>query len=195
MSVKISDDLLLHTKVTLWENLRGNYVSSVYEEEERKIKNILDMSFKQRASSSVVVVGPECCRSKSLISKILLWYGADLRVAKIQGKGSHGNPLKALVSLANQLMGYQVQGSFGTNIETVQKCFRESFTDNRPTVIVVEDFHEYALVNKAMDSESRQQTLLYTLLDLIHKKDSLFVVIISVSHQAFYFYFSFVHVR
>ena len=55
------------------------------------------------------------------------------------------------------------------NVEYLQTIFRSSYAEMVPTVIIIEDIHEFATAKK--------QLLLYTLLDLIHRSDALFVLV------------------
>lgn len=54
-------------------------------------------------------------------------------------------------------------------MEALEEAFRDSRFDRKPTVIVLEDIHIYA--------SSSRQSLLYAILDLLHRRDLLFVVI------------------
>lgn len=83
---------------------------------------------------------------------------------------SLANALWQLYSaLAEQLMSVK-SASFGLNFEALQTCFKHSCIDGSPTIIIVDDIHEFA--------SRPRQVLLYALLDLIHRKECLFMVMV-----------------
>lgn len=77
---------------------------------------------------------------------------------------------EALVDLAGQfLIRNEKRESSGYTkaLEDLEFHFRQCRIEGRPAVVVLEGFHRFA---------SKRQTLIYTLLDLMHKKDLLFIV-------------------
>lgn len=77
---------------------------------------------------------------------------------------------EALVDLAGQfLIRSEKRESSGYTkaLEDLEFHFRQCRIEGRPAVVVLEGFHRFA---------SKRQTLIYTLLDLMHKKDLLFIV-------------------
>lgn len=91
-----------------------------------------------------------------------------IRIARVSGSLCHSDQ-QALVALAEQLMSVK-SASFGLNFEALQTCFKHSCIDGSPTIIIVDDIHEFA--------SRPRQVLLYALLDLIHRKECLFMVMV-----------------
>jgi len=97
------------------------------------------------------------------------------RVARIRGRVDGSDQL-ALVSLARQLFFQRpTERKFDANLESVEMALRTSYSQGTPTIIIIEDVHEFVLRKK--------QLLLYTLLDLMHRNDLLFALI-GITHKA-----------
>jgi len=82
----------------------------------------------------------------------------------------HGNDQDAILDAVDQLYSLRAEhrrdGSVA--IEDLENLFRQCKLDGILAILVMEDIHVFAARTR--------QTLLYTLLDLMHRKDCLFVV-------------------
>ena len=166
--------------------------------EEKKLKVILDSVFKQKHSNAIIVMGDEDSGKEQFVDEVLNSYrkpvgDADangdgaaaangdgdeyrsaFRVARIRGLVEGSDEL-ALLSLARQLfMERCMPGKFDENVESIESVFRTSYSSGLPTVIVIENIEEYC--------KGKKQILLYTLLDMMHRKDALFALI-GITHK------------
>ena len=138
------------------------------------IRSRLDMAFTQCMSTSLLVVGPTGSGKKSIIDHVLRSYQnsdgiTPFAVARVQAQVCPTDQ-DALCSIAGQLC---VRNSAGRNVvaalEDLEDHFRQCAMNSQPSVVVLEDVHNFATREK--------QVLIYTLLDYMHKPDMLFVVI------------------
>jgi len=171
-------------------------------EEEKKLKSLLDVSFNQHRSISFVVIGDEDSGKEQVVNQVLESYRIvkrksnigndndnnsynndnnnnnteeeseqrDFRIAHISG-GLDNTDQLAILSLQKQLF-YNADGihnKFDINLERIENAFKSSKLACIPTVIIIHDIHEYA--------KNPKQLLLYTLLDMMHRNDCLFVLI------------------
>jgi hypothetical protein len=90
------------------------------------------------------------------------------RVAVVHG-GQVGSDADALLSIANQLL-LRRHGDKEVNaaLEDLEEFFAQCRVDGLPAVIVIENFHHFAF--------HKRQTLIYTLLDFMHKRELFFIV-------------------
>lgn len=174
---------LLATKKALFESLVSNAGFSHLLKERVKIKQAFDHAFVQKLSTSLIVVGCSSNESISLVRSVLESYTTDsfkaaalsTRFAKTKNYTARVNGSsqltdhEALVDMANQFM---LRNERDTNInvalEDLEDHFKQCRLDGIPAIIVLEDFHAFA--------KRSRQTLIYTLLDLMHKKELLFTV-------------------
>lgn len=183
-------------KAILYRSLTGSITresgdSSIYESKRRisivdnlhkeymKIKMRLDESFVLKLSTALIMIGNSKVIMNSLLDSVLQsQYGehtsaiAKTRSYLVRIHGSlHGNDQDAILDAADQLYSLRAEhrcrdGSVA--IEDLETHFRQCMMDGVPAILVVEDIHVFAARTR--------QTLLYTLLDLLHHKDCLFVV-------------------
>jgi Cdc6-like AAA superfamily ATPase len=168
-----------NAKQDLWSQLREpsvNYLSQVKDD----IRSRLDMAFEQRASTSLLVVGPTGSGKKAMIDSVLQSYThrdedddeddcMQLSCAHVSGQICASDQ-DALCSIAGQLCLRPSAGrDLSTALEDLEDHFRQCSLNGRPSVIVLEDVHTFATREK--------QILIYTLLDYMHKPDMLFVVL------------------
>jgi Cdc6-like AAA superfamily ATPase len=98
------------------------------------------------------------------------------RVARIRGMVD-GDDSLALTSLARQLFIHRRNNGrkFDANLDYVEMALRSSYSAGVPTIIIVEDIHEFV--------RRKKQLLLYTLLDMMHQRDMLFALV-GITHKA-----------
>jgi Cdc6-like AAA superfamily ATPase len=161
-------------------------VGSLYhlDEERIKIKRAFDMAFHHKLSTSLIMVGGSGDEAVNLVRSVLETYQSqDFQSSTLgdrytKGKnytarvnGSlHGNDHEALADLANQFLVRSEREMSGSTLalEDLEDHFRQCRLDGIPAIIVIEDFHVF--------TKRKRQTLIYALLDLMHKKDLLFTV-------------------
>jgi Cdc6-like AAA superfamily ATPase len=160
-------------------------VSSLYHlsEERVKVKRTLDMAFQHKLSTSLIMVGGSGDEAVNLVRSVLETYKSqDFQsslgdrytkgknyTARVNGS-LHGNDHEALADLANQFLVRSEREMAGSTLalEDLEDHFRQCRLDGIPAIIVIEDFHVF--------TKRKRQTLIYALLDLMHKKDLLFTV-------------------
>lgn len=151
--------------------------------EKRKVKKAFDLAFQYKLSTSLIVIGSNRAESFELVRAVLRGYANEIfhassvgdRFAKSKNyaavvNGSlHNNDQEALVDIANQFLVRRDGDSNGNlALEDLEDHFRQCRCDGIPAIIVIEDFHVF--------TKRKRQTLIYALLDLMHKKDLLFTV-------------------
>lgn len=161
------------------DHLRKEYI---------KIKMKLDDSFVLKLSTALIMMGNSKVTMNSLLNSVLQSQYEEHTSAPISTSSScakakarsnlvriygslHDNDQDAILDVADQLYSLRSEhrsrdGSVA--IEDLENHFRQCKLDEVPAILVMEDIHVFA-------SRTRQ-TLLYTLLDLMHRKDCLFVV-------------------
>lgn len=159
---------------------------------------VLSSAFDSRSSSATLVTGTSNERNRNFVHKVLDDFQSvrekehrqPCSVATITG-ATAGDDRQAMMQLAKAL-GFVTNGqNFGVNMDAIQDFLKVRHSTNFnmktiminvlcllmhqlgqlqkvPTVLILESFDEFAKTNR--------QTLLYTLLDLMHRKDLLFVV-------------------
>jgi hypothetical protein len=174
--------------------------SSIYESERRisivdhlhkeyiKIKWRLDESFVLKLSAALIMIGNSKVTMNSLLDSVLQSQYEEHSSASTSTSSScarakakrylvrihgslHGNDQDAILDAADQIYSLRAEhrcrdGSVA--IEDLETHFRQCRLDGVPAILLVEDIHVFAARTR--------QTLLYTLLDLMHRKDCLFVV-------------------
>lgn len=152
-------------------------------EERGKVRKAFDMAFQYRLSTSLIMIGSSPNEALNLVKSTLASYCSEVfqttglgnrydkdknYTAKINGS-LHSNDLEALADLANQfLVRSDREGLTSLAVDDLEDHFRQCRLDGVPAIIVIEDFHVF--------TKRKRQTLIYTLLDLMHKKDLLFTV-------------------
>jgi len=151
-------------------------------EEFTKVKRQLDQSFVLKLSTTLIMTGSSKVTMNKLLETVLQSYGNDTSaltstscakassyLVKVYGS-LHGNDQDAILDAVDQLYSLRAEhrrdGSVA--IEDLENLFRQCKLDGIPAILVMEDIHVFAARTR--------QTLLYTLLDLMHRKDCLFVV-------------------
>ena len=92
--------------------------------------------------------------------------------ATATGGGGIGNTQdhEALLSIANQLLlRRHTDKEVNAALEDLEIYFKQCRLDGVPAIIIIEDFHVFAF--------KKRQTLVYTLLDYMHKQEMLFMMI------------------
>lgn len=174
---------LLATKRILFESLVGNSGFSHLHKERAKIKKAFDHAFIQKLSTSLIVVGGSSNESLTLVRSVLESYSSgSFKAAALSSRftknknytarvngSSQQSDHEALVDMANQfLLRNERDTNINIALEDLEDHFKQCRLDGIPAIIVLEDFHAFA--------KRPRQTLIYTLLDLMHKKDLLFTV-------------------
>ncbi len=153
-------------------------------QERSKIKRAFDMAFHHKLSTSLIMVGGSGDEAVNLVKSVLEAYqNEDFQsntlgdryakgknyTARVNGS-LHGNDHEALSDLANQFLVRSEREMYGSTLalEDLEDHFRQCRLDGIPAIIVIEDFHVF--------TKRKRQTLIYALLDLMHKKDLLFTV-------------------
>lgn len=175
----VDEEEIAKTKSLLWKSLTtSNDVSSI-SKEEKDLKDRLDSAFKQKVSTSILLIGPPGCGKRKLVDKVLTSYnpynaeGGDYiepSIARVNGNICNHDS-QALNSLADQLLirSSTEDRHFNLAVEDLEKHFQRCRLDNRPAIVILEEIDLFARREK--------QILIYTLLDLMHKEKLLFVVI------------------
>jgi Cdc6-like AAA superfamily ATPase len=149
--------------------------------DETLLRQRIDDAEVQGVSTSLFVVGPIGSGKRGIINRILEKYTELGRQRGIEGKliatvrGTTAiNDSQALMSIVNQFM-YRDPVDKNPNVvmEDFEALLRQRRRDGLPAIIIVENIDEFARRNK--------QTLIYTLLDLMHKED-MFITLICTSH-------------
>lgn len=158
-------------------NRHNNMVAHLHEEYD-KIKRRLDDAFVLKLNSAAILIGNSMSVMNALIQSVLRSYedrsyieakGTSCYVVKVHGS-LHSSDQDAIIYARDRLYSLRAEHPRdGTvAIDDLESRFRQCKTDGTPAVLVVEDIHVFAAHTR--------QTFLYTLLDLMHNKDCLFVV-------------------
>jgi Cdc6-like AAA superfamily ATPase len=177
-------------KAHLFNTVSGSSSLFYLKKEHAKMKKSFDYAFKYKLSSSLIVVGSSGDETLLLIKSVLDSYKNDAilsstsnhtidRFSKLKNytarvSGSMQlSDHEALVDMANQFMVRNEKDSNANlALEDLEELFKHCRQDGIPAIIVLEDFHVFA--------KRSRQTLIYTLLDLMHKKEMLFMVSLCV---------------
>jgi hypothetical protein len=158
--------------------------SSFYlEKEKQKTKKSFDHAFEYKLSTSLVIVGSSNDEAISLVRSVHDLYNTDSfgkngtsqrhtklknYIARVNGS-IQSTDHEALLDMTNQfLVRNEKEGNVNVALEELEDYFRQCRIDGIPGIIVLENFHSFA--------KRKRQTLIYTLLDLMHNKDLLFMV-------------------
>lgn len=177
--------------ITLIDHMKDEYI---------KIKKRLDDSFHLKLSNSLIVFGRSFENTNQLISSVLQSYEQynnhytnsfitslahrNQNICKnytIKVNGfAHLTDHEAIIDMANQFYTRNDKDSrdFNTALEDLEHYFIQCRLDGIPAVIIIEDIHVFA--------KRKRQTLIYTLLDLMHKKECLFTVLIILDKVYYY---------
>ncbi|KAJ1438347.1 hypothetical protein B484DRAFT_211863 [Ochromonadaceae sp. CCMP2298] len=174
-------------KAHLFQSVSGSSSLFYLKKEHAKMKKSFDHAFKYKLSTSLIIVGDSGDEVLLLIRSVLDSYKNEA----ISSNGGRFSKLKnytarvsgstqlsdheALVDMANQFM---VRNEKDSNVNLALEDLEDLFThcrqDGVPAIIVLEDFHVFA--------QRQRQTLIYTLLDLMHKKELLFMIVGVTDH-------------
>lgn len=165
---------------------------------QENIRSKLSVAFEQRMSTSLLIVGAPGSGKGMLVDNILKEYlvrytdnndGIDndknlnenhdpmmndndnaypFSLARIQGAVC-ATDSQALISIANQLCLRKKDHSLVSAVEDMEDHLKQCHLNGQPAVIVLEDIDQFCTREK--------QLLIYTLLDLMHKQNLLFVVV------------------
>jgi len=170
-------------KKLLFQSLQGTDGLRYLDEERVKIKKSFDHAFVHKLSTSLILVGRSSNECIMLVRSVLNSYTSDSFVvsstsqrhskiknytARVSG-ASQLSDHEALIDMANQfLLRNEKEANVNMALEDLEDHFKQCRLDGIPAIIVLEDFHAFAKRNR--------QTLIYTLLDLMHNKSLLFTV-------------------
>ncbi len=159
-------------KRELWQQFRNPDGLGFLSVAETELKSKLNVAFRQCMSTSVLVVGPDGSGKKNVIDSVLRSFRdknglTPFAVARVQPNICPTDH-DALCSISSQLCVRAASGhNLVTALEDLEDHFRHCAIDKQPSVVVLEDVHEFAVREK--------QVLIYTLLDYMHRSDMLFV--------------------
>jgi uncharacterized protein YoaH (UPF0181 family) len=161
----VTHGTLLDVKRHLCQRLRGLAGQKVVE----RLRQCVDRALSAGTCISLVAIASRDamqsqCRA---VNMLLADYGSSIRVARIRGS-IFGEDHKALLNATGQLLTLSGTSDFSMNMEALEKQLSTGYSTRNPTVIVVEDIHEFCRRDK--------QVLLYSLLDMLHKQKLLYVV-------------------
>lgn len=201
LPVEVNDEILSRAKTLLCQQLSRHTSHFHTKKEEQRLRVILDATFKQKKSNSVIVIGDQESGKEQFVSAVIDSYTrpddavssasssssttsansstpalapVKFRVARIKGMVD-GNDNLAFHTLAKQLYVQKTSDrKFDANLDFVGQALRTSYSQGTPTIIVIEDIHEFV--------RRKKQLLLYTLFDLMHRSDLLFAVV-GITHK------------
>jgi hypothetical protein len=161
-------------KSKLWEQLQEIPDSSRFnvgkgKEISVKLQNALSL----QVSTSIIVVGPQDSGKEKIIDRVVLQYECG-NIARINGIQCN-NDNQPLESILDQFL---VRSPSKKNTSFVLKEFEDCLRAKRlqcvPAIIIIENIHEFART-------TGRQTLIYTLLDLMHKEE-MYLIVIGSTH-------------
>ena len=151
--------------------------------ERKRIKKAFDLAFHHKLSTSLIIIGNSTNEAINLVRSVLSSYKSENfqtsslgdrytktknYTARVNGS-LQSSDQEALADIANQfLVRGDRDGSSNLALEDLEDHFTQCRLDGIPAIIVIEDFHVFA--------KRARQTLIYALLDLMHKKELLFTV-------------------
>jgi hypothetical protein len=125
-----------------------------------------------RGSACSIVIGPVGTNKMDFVTTYLQRFqhshGIGYKLAVIDGDVIETDT-QAVTALADQLIEATSTSNFSTNSDDIYQCFRQSYTETKPIVIVINSVETFA--------KHSRQMFLYLLLDLMQKKDLLFIVV------------------
>lgn len=161
-------DLTAHSQVkrTVCRQLRGQGQHVV-----RRVREAVDKALREGVSSSLVAISSrESIEGQAAsLGESLRGYGSAIRLARVRGS-VFGQDHRALLSATQQLLACSGSADFLRNMSALEAELEQGYEAGRPVVIVVEEMHEFCRRDK--------QVLLYSLLDLLHRRSLLFVVLV-----------------
>ena len=183
-------DFVRSAKQELWRRLDGHAWAQGQEadrnlqgslgEAERDVKTKLHMAFENRVSTSLIVVGPEGSGKNFVVESVLASLKREqskdkqeddengLSIARVRGQVNSDH--HALCFIAYQLCKRESKDrNVVVALEDLEEHFKLCHHNGTPAVIVLEDIDIFATREK--------QVLIYTLLDFMHRKDQLLVVV------------------
>eukprot|EP01038_Epipyxis_sp_PR26KG_P009933 gene9933-13362_t len=157
--------------------------------EGQQLLNTLLSSVKSQQSMSVILIGPSGSDRTLLLDEVINDFiectkvttnssvknkngkidDNITRVARISGHITESDH-EALISLANQFMiRPSTESNFSLALEDLEVHFKRSKMNNAPAIVILDEFQVFA--------KRARQVLIYTLLDLMHDAENLFVMI------------------
>ena len=176
--VLTAEDLVL-AKGVMWGSLTRPLDSEYLKKEEGQIRKCLNNAFIEHVSSSIIIIGPPGGSKKQLLDRIIGSFinndsknsdTKDVSIARVNGFLCQQDNV-AIKLLADQLLVRSATENrhFNLAVEDLEAHFRQCKINKTPAIIVLEEIDLFAVRDK--------QILIYTLLDLMHKRDLLFVVV------------------
>ena len=161
-------------KSKVWEQLQEISDSSQFTVgKEKEISVIFQNALNVQVSTTVIVVGPPDCGKEKIIDRVVSQYDCG-NVARINGM-QNNNDNQALESILDQFL---IRSPSNKNtsfvLEEFENCLRAKRLQCVPAIIIIENIHEFA-------RKTGRQTLIYTLLDLMHKED-MYLIVIGSTH-------------
>ncbi len=182
--------LLNNMKRDIWQSINKPLnLDEIFPSEVKSIKKSMNNAFMEHISTSILMIGAPDSGLNIILDSILAEYdelitkknGAytagcvngsynTLSIAKVNG---YINSLDsdAIKSLADQFLIRSSTDNrhFNLAIEDLELHFRQCRINKIPAIVILEEIDLFA--------ERDKQVLIYTLLDLMHKRDLLFIVI------------------
>jgi len=177
-SVLTAEDLVL-AKGMMWGSLTRPLDSEYLKKEEHQIRKCLNSAFVEHVSSSIIIIGPPGGSKKQLLDRIVGSFvnndsknanTKEVSIARVNGFLCQQDNV-AIKLLADQFLVRSATENrhFNLAVEDLETHFRQCKINKTPAIIVLEEIDLFAVRDK--------QILIYTLLDLMHKRDLLFVVV------------------
>lgn len=190
------------TNDSVMQTMLSLHAKHIYmKKESKQLDNICLAAFKNHKSTCAIVMGPPESGKDDFIHSYFLNFKnnehltdsaksntsnnndafshTNCKIAIIDGEVLE-NDSQAIISLAEQLMGKGLSKNFALNSEAIHDCFKTSYLEKQPIIIIIRNIEKFACSNSANNIYSKQtkrQVFLYMLLDLMQRKDLLFVVI------------------
>jgi len=182
--------LLNKMKGNMWKSLNKPLnLDEIFPLEVKNIKKSMNNAFKEHNSTSILMIGAPDSGLNIILDSILAEYDALITTKHGDSTASHFNgsydtlsiarvngcinslDSDAIKSLADQFLIRSSTDNrhFNLAIEDLELHFRQCRINKIPAIVILEEIDLFA--------ERDKQVLIYTLLDLMHKRDLLFVVI------------------
>lgn len=135
------------------------------------IRERLDNTFIRKISSAMILMHSSSTEAKRYLIAALSMYrkiDVDQFICLIDSEDFQTDH-DALIEISNQfLVRRQNDKDLNAALEDLEQVFRQCYIDGNPAIVILDNFHNYA---------KKRQTLVYTLLDMLHKSDALFTMI------------------
>ena len=158
---------------------------------ENELFSLLSKAFTQSISSCLLVYGITSSGKRKLIDNSINILKKNTNYNKITIASVNGllceNDETALITISNQLSYRSLANRvYGDAYDHILSVMLNAKSNNEPIIIILEEIQ--------MFSQRGKQLLIYTLLDLMHKEELLFVVSFKKQfiYSFFHFYFIFI---